>query len=69
MNIATSSKDVDVLKCRHINDFYKYLCRLTPDLWAVLVYDDTDENQIWECVYFSEKDALFAYNHWDKEIN
>lgn len=67
MNIATTSKHIEILKCHHVHDFYKYLCRLTPTLWAVLVYDETDENQIWESVYFSEKDALYAYNHFKNE--
>lgn len=64
MNIATTDPNIKVLKCRHGEDYYKYLCKLTPSLWAVLVYDETDENQVWECVYFSEKDALYAYNHY-----
>ena len=67
MNIATTSKDIEIIKFRHISDYYKYLVKLTADLWAVLVYDSTDENQIWECVYFSEKDATYAFNHWSKD--
>lgn len=66
MNVATSSNHVKVLKCKHLKEYYKYLCKLTSDLWAVLVYDDTDENQIWECVYFSYADALHAYNNFKK---
>lgn len=67
MNVATTSKDIEVLKCRHIKDYYKYLCKLSPTLWAVMVYDETDENLVWDNVYFSEKDALYAYNHFDGE--
>ena len=67
MNVATTSKDIEIIKCRHVQDYFKYLCRLTPGLYAVLVYDSTDENQIWECVYFSYKDALYAYNHYKGE--
>jgi len=68
LNVATNCKDINVLKCRHLKDYYKYLVQLTPELWAVLVYDDTDENQIWECVYFSYTDALFAYNHYNGDV-
>lgn len=64
MNVATTSRHIEILKCRHIKDFYKYLVRLTPELWAVLVYGPDDETLIWECVYFSEKDALYAYNKY-----
>lgn len=65
MNVATTSKDIEVLKCRHIKDYYKYLCKLSPTLWAVLVYGEDDETLIWDCIYFSEKAALFAFNHYD----
>lgn len=47
---------------------YKYLVQLTPELWEVLVYDDTDENLIYENSYFSYNDALYAYDHWDELI-
>lgn len=67
MNVACTSREIEILKCRHIKDIYKYLCKLSKDLWAVLVYDNTDENQIWECVYFSEKDAIYAFNHYKGE--
>lgn len=67
MNVATTSKDIEVLKCRHIKNCYKYLCKLSPTLWAVLVYDETDENLIWDNVYFSEKDALYAFNRYNGE--
>lgn len=48
-----------------MGEYYKYLCKLTPQLWAVLVYDETDEVQIWESVYLTYKDALYAYNHYE----
>lgn len=47
---------------------HKYLVQLTPELWEVLVYDDTDENLIYENSYFSYNDALYAYDHWDELI-
>ena len=65
MNVVTTDKNIEILKCKCMGDHYKYLCKLTKQLWAVVVYDDTDENQIWECVYFSYKDALYAFNHSD----
>lgn len=69
INVATTSKDIEVLKCKHIKDYYKYLCKLSSTLWAVLVYDNTDENQTYECVYFSYNEALYAYNHYNGERN
>lgn len=67
MNIATTSKHVEVLKCKHDCDYYKYLCKLSSTLWAVLVYGPDDETLIWDNVYFKEKDALYEYNHFTKE--
>lgn len=67
INVATTSKDIEILKCRHIKDYYKYLCKLTSELWAVLVYDDTDENLIYENIYFSYIEALHEYNRFKKE--
>ncbi len=65
MNIATTSKDIEVLKCRHINDYYKYLCKLSSTLWALLVYGEDDETLVWDNVYFSEREALYSFNHWN----
>ena len=64
MNIATTDKNIEILKCKCMGDHYKYLVKLTPQIWAVLIYDETDENQIWESVYLTYKDALYAYNHY-----
>lgn len=69
MNIATTSKDIEIIKCRHIRNYYKYICRLTPTLWAVLVYGPDDDTLIWNNVYFSERDATYAFNHYNGENN
>ena len=69
MNVATSSKDVEVLKCRHIKDVYKYLCKLSSTLWVVLVYGPDDDTLIWDNVYFTETDAKYAFNHYKGEKN
>ena len=67
MNVATSSKDIEILKFRYIKDYYKYLCKLTPELWCLLVYGPDDETLIYENIYFSYNDALYNYNHFTKE--
>ena len=66
MNVATTSKHIEVLKCKHINGIYKYLCKLSPDLWALLVYGEDDETLIYDNVHFKYNDALYEYNHYDK---
>ncbi len=67
MNVATSCKDIKVLKCRHGKRVYKYLCQLSTNLWALLVYGEDDETLEWDCVYFSYADCLYAYNHYKEE--
>lgn len=69
LNIVTTDRNIEILKCKCMGDYYKYLCKLTPQIWAVVVYDDTDDNQIWECVYWTYKDALYAFNHYNKDFN
>lgn len=67
MNIATTSKHIEILKCKHLQDYYKYLCRLTSELWCLLVYGADDETLIYENIYFRYSDALYEYNHFKKE--
>lgn len=69
MNVATTSRHIEILKCRHIHDYYKYLCKLSPTLWAVLVYGEDDETLIWDNVYFKETDALYAFNHYIRGVD
>lgn len=67
MNVATTSKDIKVLKCRHGKHIYKYLCQLSTNLWCVLVYGEDDETLEWDNVAFSYADALYIYNHYEEE--
>ncbi len=55
--------DYKVLKCKHIDGFYKYLLQLSPTLWAVIVTDEND-NQIFVESDLSYKESLYKYNHW-----
>lgn len=62
--------DYKVLKCKHIDGFYKYLLQLNPTMWAVIVTDDND-NQVFVEADLSYKISLYKYNHWEegKESN
>lgn len=66
MIIIINLVDFTVLKCKHIDGFFKYLLQLSPTLWAVIVTDEND-NQIFVESDLSYKESLYKYNHWKDE--
>ena len=66
MNIVTDLNG-KVIKCYHNGTYYKYLVELVGNLWALLIYSNDDETQIWSSIYLTRKDAVYAYNHWKPE--
>ena len=63
INLATTDKNMNILKMHHGKDFYKYLVQCTSTMWYVLKYADDDETLLYAANWLSLKDATFDYNH------
>ena len=50
------------LKYKHINDKYFALYEMTKEMWAVVVYDENEEDILFSCIELSYNAALHKYN-------
>lgn len=54
--------DFKVLKYKHIKNRYYALYEMTKEMWAIVVYDENEEDILFSCVEFDYATALHKYN-------
>lgn len=54
--------DFRVVKYKHIKNRYYALYEMTKEMWAVVVYDENEEDILFSCVEFDYTTALHKYN-------
>lgn len=51
-----------VIKYKHLGDKWFALYEMTKEMWAVVVYDNSEEDILFSCVEFDYATALKRYN-------
>ena len=68
MNLATSDKAWNIIKWRHCDGYYKYLCKITDTMYYLTVYDEDDETLLFAENWLDLKGATYAYNHFTLDL-
>lgn len=51
-----------VIKYKHIDDKWFALYEMTKEMWAIVVYDENEEDILFSCVELSYNMAIKKYN-------
>ena len=51
-----------VIKYKHIDDKWFALYEMTKEMWAIVVYDENEDEILFSCVELSYTAALHKYN-------
>lgn len=54
--------DFHVIKYKHTKNRYYALYEMTKEMWAIVVYDDNEEDILFSCVELDYTTALHKYN-------
>lgn len=54
--------DFRVVKYKHIKNRYYALYEMTKEMWAIVVYDENEEEILFSCVELDYATALHKYN-------
>ena len=54
--------DFRVIKYKHIKDKYYALYEMTKEMWAIVIYDNSEEEILFSCVELDYATALHKYN-------
>ena len=54
--------DFKTIKYKHLGDKWFALYEMTKEMWAVVVYDENEEDILFSCVEFDYATALHKYN-------
>lgn len=54
--------DFKTLRYKHLGDKYFALYEMTKEMWAIVVYDENEEEILFSCVELSYTAALHKYN-------
>ena len=55
--------DFRVVRYKHIGCRYYALYEMTKEMWAVVVYAEDEETQLFSCIDWDYATALKKYNH------
>lgn len=54
--------DFRAVKYKHIGNKYYALYEMTKEMWAIVVYDENEEDILFSCVELDYTTALHKYN-------
>lgn len=54
--------DFHIIKYKHIKNRYYALYEMTKEMWAIVVYDDNEDNVLFSCIELNYTIALHKYN-------